>query len=200
MARTGTRSALFLLFLCKLCECPCWWIQVILVVSQLGSTPVLHATTSCWCQSLNPDCLKFAACSISDYCRGGLESLQCNNVVVTVILRSDAVYVTNNTVSHLNPEMQMSPSIPPFDEYEARRCCRGPHDAFKWMLKMQTAPEDTAAIIIEPILGEGGFVAPPPDFLSTLRKHCDEHNIVMIIDEVTNLLPLHTVMCSRMKS
>ena len=49
---------------------------------------------------------------------------------------------------------------------------------------MQTAPEDTAAIIIEPILGEGGFVAPPPDFLSTLRKHCDEHNIVMIIDEV----------------
>ncbi|DBA97194.1 hypothetical protein WJX77_010196 [Trebouxia sp. C0004] len=79
---------------------------------------------------------------------------------------------------------KMSPSIPPFDEYEARRCCRGPHDAFKWMLKMQTAPEDTAAIIIEPILGEGGFVAPPPDFLSTLRKHCDEHNIVMIIDEV----------------
>lgn len=49
---------------------------------------------------------------------------------------------------------------------------------------MQTAPEDTAAIIIEPILGEGGFVAPPPDFLSTLRKHCDEHNIVMIVDEV----------------
>lgn len=80
--------------------------------------------------------------------------------------------------------LQMSPSIPPFDEFEARRCCRGPHDAFKWMLKMQTAPEDTAAIIIEPILGEGGFVAPPPDFLSTLRKHCDEHNIVMIIDEV----------------
>ena len=82
--------------------------------------------------------------------------------------------------------LQMSPSIPPFDEFEARRCCRGPHDAFKWMLKMQTAPEDTAAIIIEPILGEGGFVAPPPDFLSTLRKHCDEHNIVMIIDEVSN--------------
>lgn len=55
------------------------------------------------------------------------------------------------------------------------------------MLKMQTAPEDTAAIIIEPILGEGGFVAPPPDFLSTLRKHCDEHGIVMIIDEVSRL-------------
>lgn len=81
--------------------------------------------------------------------------------------------------------LQMHPSIAPFDEFEARRCCRGPHDAFKWMLKMQTAPEDTAAIIIEPILGEGGFVAPPPDFLSTLRKHCDEHGIVMIIDEVS---------------
>ena len=80
--------------------------------------------------------------------------------------------------------LQMHPSIAPFDEFEARRCCRGPHDALKWMLKMQTAPEDTAAIIIEPILGEGGFVAPPPDFLSTLRKYCDEHGIVMIIDEV----------------
>ena len=106
----------------------------------------------------------------------------------------------SETVSHVNHVAQMSPSIPPFDEYEARRCCRGPHDAFKWMLKMQTAPEDTAAIIIEPILGEGGFVAPPPDFLSTLRKHCDEHNIVMIIDEVTQLLPLHTVVCSTMNN
>lgn len=89
----------------------------------------------------------------------------------------------------------MSPSIPPFDEYEARRCCRGPHDAFKWMLKMQTAPEDTAAIIIEPILGEGGFVAPPPDFLSTIRKHCDEHNIVMIMDEVLHHLLYQTLSC-----
>lgn len=91
----------------------------------------------------------------------------------------------------------MSPSIPPFDEYEARRCCRGPHDAFKWMLKMQTAPEDTAAIIIEPILGEGGFVAPPPDFLSTLRKHCDEHNIVMIIDEVLYHLLYRILSCGQ---
>ncbi len=144
--------------------------------------------------------MKLAACPSPDHCCGGLESLQCNNLVATVKVTSDAVHVTIKVVSHVNHVAQMSPSIPPFDEYEARRCCRGPHDAFKWMLKMQTAPEDTAAIIIEPILGEGGFVAPPPDFLSTLRKHCDEHNIVMIIDEVTKLLPLHTVMCSRMKS
>ena len=138
-------------------------------------------------------------CSIPDSCRGGLENLQCNGIVVAVIVTSDAVHVTVKHCLTSEPAAQMSPSIPPFDEYEARRCCRGPHDAFKWMLKMQTAPEDTAAIIIEPILGEGGFVAPPPDFLSTLRKHCDEHNIVMIIDEVKKLVPSYTVMCSRMK-
>jgi len=159
--------------------------QAILVINQAWQYACAACYHVSWCQLLNSDGMKFAACSIPDFYCGGLESLQCKSVVVTVIVRSDAVPVTIDIVSHLNCLAQMSPSIPPFDEYEARRCCRGPHDAFKWMLKMQTAPEDTAAIIIEPILGEGGFVAPPPDFLSTLRKHCEEHNIVMIIDEVT---------------
>jgi 4-aminobutyrate aminotransferase len=52
------------------------------------------------------------------------------------------------------------------------------------LLKTQSHPKDTAAIIIEPILGEGGFLVPPPGFLSELRKICDEHGIVLIFDEV----------------
>jgi len=51
-------------------------------------------------------------------------------------------------------------------------------------LKQQTAPSDTAAIIIEPILGEGGYVSAPSEFLHGIRKVCDQHGILLIVDEV----------------
>ncbi|MBS3788272.1 aspartate aminotransferase family protein, partial [Candidatus Bipolaricaulota bacterium] len=46
------------------------------------------------------------------------------------------------------------------------------------------APEETAAIILEPILGEGGYVVPPPEFLQGLRDICDRHDILLISDEI----------------
>jgi 4-aminobutyrate aminotransferase len=52
------------------------------------------------------------------------------------------------------------------------------------ILKSQTAPEETAAILIEPVLGEGGYVPAPPRFLQELRKICDEHGILLIFDEI----------------
>jgi len=52
------------------------------------------------------------------------------------------------------------------------------------LLKQQTAPGDTAAIVIEPVLGEGGYVAAPPAFLQGLREVCDKHGILLIVDEV----------------
>jgi 4-aminobutyrate aminotransferase len=52
------------------------------------------------------------------------------------------------------------------------------------LLASQTAPLETAAIIVEPVLGEGGYVAPPPSFLPGLREICDEHDILLIADEV----------------
>lgn len=51
-------------------------------------------------------------------------------------------------------------------------------------LQQQTSPSDTAAIILEPVLGEGGYVPAPPEFLHGLRKICDEHGILLIADEV----------------
>jgi len=45
-------------------------------------------------------------------------------------------------------------------------------------------PKSVAAIIIEPVQGEGGFNVAPTDFLRALRKLCDEHDIVLIADEV----------------
>lgn len=46
------------------------------------------------------------------------------------------------------------------------------------------APENTAAVIAEPILGEGGFVTPPPEYFPKLKKICDKYEISLIIDEV----------------
>jgi 4-aminobutyrate aminotransferase/4-aminobutyrate aminotransferase/(S)-3-amino-2-methylpropionate transaminase len=45
-------------------------------------------------------------------------------------------------------------------------------------------PKSVAAIIIEPVQGEGGFNVAPPEFLRALRRLCDEHGIVLIADEV----------------
>lgn len=48
----------------------------------------------------------------------------------------------------------------------------------------EVAPENVAAMIIEPVQGEGGFVVPPPDFLTGLQEICTEKGIVFIVDEV----------------
>ena len=48
----------------------------------------------------------------------------------------------------------------------------------------QVDPAEVAAIVIEPVQGEGGFVPVPPRFLQRIRELCDQHGIVMIADEV----------------
>ncbi len=48
----------------------------------------------------------------------------------------------------------------------------------------QVAAEQVAAIVIEPVLGEGGFVVAPREFLQGIRRICDDHGIVLVVDEV----------------
>jgi 4-aminobutyrate aminotransferase len=52
------------------------------------------------------------------------------------------------------------------------------------IFKTTVPPEDCAAIVVEPVQGEGGYVVPPSDFLPELRRICDRHGIVLILDEV----------------
>lgn len=52
------------------------------------------------------------------------------------------------------------------------------------IFKTTVAPEDCAAIVVEPVQGEGGYVVPSPDFLPELRRICDQHGIALIVDEV----------------
>lgn len=54
----------------------------------------------------------------------------------------------------------------------------------EYLLASQTSPKETAAILIETILGEGGYIAPPAAFMKGLREICDKHGILLILDEV----------------
>jgi 4-aminobutyrate aminotransferase len=52
------------------------------------------------------------------------------------------------------------------------------------LFKTTVPPEDVAAIFVEPIQGEGGYVPAPKEFLQELRRICDEHGIMLVADEV----------------
>ena len=56
--------------------------------------------------------------------------------------------------------------------------------ALAHLFKTDVAPDSVAAIIIEPVQGEGGFYIAPPAFLQALRKLCDEHGICLVLDEI----------------
>ena len=54
----------------------------------------------------------------------------------------------------------------------------------EYLLASQTAPKETAAILIESVIGEVGYFVPPASFMKGLREICDKHGIMLIFDEV----------------
>lgn len=52
------------------------------------------------------------------------------------------------------------------------------------IFKRVLSPGDTAAIFVEPVQGEGGFIVPPPEFHKELRRICDENDVLLIADEI----------------
>jgi 4-aminobutyrate aminotransferase/(S)-3-amino-2-methylpropionate transaminase len=56
--------------------------------------------------------------------------------------------------------------------------------ALQTLFRSDVEPSRIAAMIVEPVQGEGGFYPAPASFLQALRKLCDEHGIVMIVDEI----------------
>src|SRR5215470_5648591 len=59
-------------------------------------------------------------------------------------------------------------------------CANALEDAFKRLV----APESVAAVIAEPVLGEGGFIAPPKEFFAIISEICRKHGILFVADEV----------------
>jgi len=103
------------------------------------------------------------------------------------------------TASKPQQKRRFSPMVPGVthvrypDVY--RGCEGGPQDAEKFALgcaryiedklfKTILAPEEVAAIFVEPIQGEGGYVVAPTIFMQELRRICDKHGILLVLDEV----------------
>lgn len=57
-------------------------------------------------------------------------------------------------------------------------------ESVRALLKTVCPPDETAAIFVEPIQGEGGYIPSSPDFLPGLRALCDEHGILLVLDEI----------------
>ena len=54
----------------------------------------------------------------------------------------------------------------------------------KVLFRREVAPEEVAAIFVEPIQGEGGYVVPPPEFLGMIQELCRRHGILLVADEI----------------
>ena len=65
-------------------------------------------------------------------------------------------------------------------EHTSRWCL----EELELLLASQTAPDETAALLVETVLGEGGYVVPPASFLQGLRKMCDRYGMLLILDEI----------------
>lgn len=72
----------------------------------------------------------------------------------------------------------------PWATRRPHRCDQQCYARIEEALRMQVDPAEVAAIIVEPVQGEGGFVIPPPDFLPWLEGFCRRHGILLIVDEV----------------
>jgi 4-aminobutyrate aminotransferase/(S)-3-amino-2-methylpropionate transaminase len=78
------------------------------------------------------------------------------------------------------PEIYNAPYPDPSRGYDSERAIAALHELFE----TQVAPHKVAAFMIEPVLGEGGFVAAPAQFLRDLRAVADKHGILLIADEI----------------
>jgi 4-aminobutyrate aminotransferase-like enzyme len=57
-------------------------------------------------------------------------------------------------------------------------------DYIRMLFDRSVPASEVAAILVEPLQGEGGYLVPPPGFLASLREMCDQHGILLIFDEV----------------
>ncbi|MDE3230445.1 MAG: 4-aminobutyrate--2-oxoglutarate transaminase [Chloroflexota bacterium] len=74
--------------------------------------------------------------------------------------------------------------VPYADPYHGGDDAGGWRVALERFFNTRVGPDQVAAMIVEPVQGEGGFIVPTDDFLPTLREICSRHGIVLIIDEI----------------
>ncbi|MGI8316359.1 aspartate aminotransferase family protein [Halobacillus mangrovi] len=72
----------------------------------------------------------------------------------------------------------------PEGEDVAEYCVNKLEKDFEMLFDHQVTPEEVACVIVEPVLGEGGYIIPPKEWLQKIREICDQHGILLIFDEV----------------
>ncbi len=105
--------------------------------------------------------------------------------------------LTMSLTSKLNPyKLGFGPFAPEIYHIPYAYCYRCPFglehpdcdlacaDYLQEYLDLHVAPEQTAAIIAEPVQGEGGFIVPPPGYFSKIKEICEKNNILFIADEI----------------
>jgi 4-aminobutyrate aminotransferase len=105
-----------------------------------------------------------------------------------------AMSLSGSKVIHRKRFMPMVPQIShvtyPNPYRPGERCGKGSivdltiNEIEQTVFRREAAPEEVAAIFVEPIQGEGGYIVPPADFLVRLRKLCNRHGILLVCDEV----------------
>jgi 4-aminobutyrate aminotransferase len=101
------------------------------------------------------------------------------------------------TASRSSHRAQFSPLIPDIHHVPYAHCQRCPyhlkHDSCgvecvryieQVLFRYKVAPGEVAAVFVEPIQGEGGYIVPPPEFLPMLQDLCRRHGILLIADEI----------------
>src|SRR5438128_1124039 len=78
------------------------------------------------------------------------------------------------------PEVYHAPYPYPYRGWSTERAL----DALEELFRTVVAAERVAAVLIEPVLGEGGFVPAPADFLRALRRIADERGLLLVVDEI----------------
>jgi len=74
--------------------------------------------------------------------------------------------------------------IPYFDPKKKSYAIEKLEEDFQTLFNHYVTPEEVAAVILEPVLGEGGYIVPTQDWIKKVREICDRHQILLIFDEV----------------
>lgn len=82
------------------------------------------------------------------------------------------------------PEVYRVPFPNPYRSQPPQQLTAQTLETLERMLHTVVDPRTIAAVVVEPIQGEGGFVVPPSDFLPALRSFCDAHGFLLIVDEI----------------
>ncbi len=95
------------------------------------------------------------------------------------------------TASKVTQRRGFGPLVPGVIHVPYADCRGGTHPAVnpiemieKYVFRKEVAPDEVAAVFVEPIQGEGGYLVPPPEFHRDLRALCDRHGILFVADEI----------------